>query len=310
MHSSYKFSLLVPCYNAENYIDNFIKNINGLDKSFDEILFYDDASTDNSYQLLTSRGYKVIRGTENKGAGHARNKLIEYCSCEWVHFHDIDDGLKPNYLTKVASIIERNKNVDVVLCNVDWYDARSKELLLNWKYSNSEINLNSLKYTIANPIGGINGLYRKSKVIEINGFNTHIRIWEDSDFHVRLASSKAAFYIIEEVLSYSLRYQNSASADQSNAWLIRLRLLQEYSNTYFDPKILLEIGIQSQVAASALILQNQINAAKKAFQLSEKCGLPIPFSTSKIWTLLKLLFPASVRIKLRLFQLQYAFNKK
>ncbi|RZK39374.1 MAG: glycosyltransferase [Pedobacter sp.] len=310
MHSSDKFSLLVPCYNAENYIDNFIENINALDKPFDEILFYDDASTDNSYQILTSRGYKVIRGAENKGAGYARNKLVEYCSNEWVHFHDIDDGLKPNYLIKVASIIEKDKNVDVVLCNVDWYDAKSKALLLNWQYSNSEINLNSLKYTIANPIGGINGLYRKSKVLEINGFNTHIRIWEDADFHVKLASSKAIFYVIDEVLSYSLRYENSASTDQINAWIIRLELLQEYANTNSNLEILSEIGVQSQVAASALILQHQSNAAKKAFQLSEKCGVPVPFNTSKIWNFLKILLPSSLRINMRIFQLQYAFNKK
>jgi glycosyltransferase involved in cell wall biosynthesis len=303
-----RFSLLVPCYNAENYIDKFLENISALQAQFDEVIFYDDASTDNTYELLKSKGVQVIKGNVNKGPGYARNQLIAHTTCDWFHFHDIDDGLNPDYLNKVTEIAKDDQN-DVILCNVDWYDAQSKELVLSWKYSNSEINQNTVAYIISHPIGGINGLYRKSKFIESGGFNTQIRMWEDADFHVRLAAKKARFFVIEEMLSYSLRYSESASADQSSGWLIRLGLLQDYHEKFTDDANQFEIGKQAQATASHLILCRQFGAAKTALKLSELCGLQVPHTKSTLWACLKWTLPATLRINLRLFQLKLAFKK-
>lgn len=299
---------MVPCYNAENYIEPFFDNISKLNTTFDEIIFYDDASTDNTYQLLILKGCHVIKGEVNCGPGYARNKLAETTTCEWFHFHDIDDGLDPDYLTQTAAIAQLGK-ADVVLCNVDWYDAYSRKIMLRWEYSNAQINQHPITYTIAHPIGGINGLYRKSKFMETGGFNTQIRIWEDADLHVRLATHEAAFYIIEEVLSYSWRYGQSASTDQNLGWLIRLNLLQEYATFLKDRSCRNEIGKQAQLTASVLILSKQYDAAKKAFHLSEKCKIKVPDNNSAIWQVLKTVLPKALRIELRLLQLKLAFNK-
>jgi len=303
-----RYSLLVPCYNARKYIDGFIDNINQLKQSFDEVLFYDDASTDDTVQLLLSKGLRVIEGETNKGPGYARNKLVENTICDWFHFHDIDDRLRPDYLTKVARLAERGE-ADVILCNVNWYDSQSEKLVLSWEYSDTLINDNAVVYTIAHPIGGINGLYRKSKFIETGGFNTGIRIWEDADLHVKLAGKNARFNVIEEDLSYSLRYPESASADQRTGWNIRAGLLQEYYETFKDQTIRAEIGKQAQVVASKFILLQQYAHAKKMLQLSELCKVKVPYNQSKLWGIIKMVTPSSFRIRLRIMQLKVAFNK-
>ena len=302
------YALLVPCYNAEKYIDDFLKNIAALHVQFDEVIFYDDASSDNTYELLKSKGMRVISGKVNKGPGYARNQLAAQTTCDWFHFHDIDDGLNPAYLNKVVEIAGHDL-YDVVLCDVDWYDAQSKNIVLSWKYSNAGINQNPVAYTIAHPIGGINGLYRKRKFIESGGFNTSIRIWEDADFHVRMAAKNASFFVIEEVLSYSNRYNESASADQCLGWITRLTLLQDYYEKFTDNMSRLEIGKQAQITASNLILCRQFSKAKTALKLSELCGLKVPYTSSKLWAFLKSTMPSRLRINLRLFQLKLAFKK-
>ncbi len=299
---------MVPCYNAERYIPGFMANLSRLIEPFDEVIFYDDASTDRTCELLEQHGCNIIRGKENRGAGYARNKLAENTSCGWFHFHDIDDGLMPEYLFRTAEIA-RTGDFDVVLCNVDWFDAATRALSLSWTYSNREINIDPVAYTISHPIGGINGLYRKKVFEESGGFHTGIRTWEDADLHVKLAAKEARFYIIEEVLCYSLRYPASASSDQSLSWINRLRLLQDYYLSFTGQQARVETGKQAQVAAANLIMYRQFSAAKKAFELSERCGVKVPDNNSVAWGYLKNSLPRRWRIGLRLFQLSIAFRK-
>jgi len=303
------YAILVPCYNAEQYIDGFLKNLVIQTLQFDEVIFYDDASIDDTVKLLKGKGFNVISGEVNKGPGYARNQLAAACKSEWMHFHDIDDELDLDYLAKTSAVTKSDPSVDVVLCNVDWHDAVSRKVLLSWTYSNEEINKNSIAYTIAHPIGGINGLYRKSKFIQTGGFNTEIRIWEDADLHVKLAANNAVFRVIEEVLSRSLRYNDSASSNQAQGWLTRLNLLNAYSKSFTGIVEQAEIGRQANVTASNLILMGETDAATKALELSEACGVIVPDNNSRVWQILKNIMPASARIPLRIFQLRMAFKK-
>lgn len=302
-----KFGLLVPCYNASEYVLEFLENIKKQEKQFDEIIFYDDASTDETVVLLEKNQCTVIKGKANKGPSFARNKLAEITSCNWFHFHDIDDFLHPEYLKKAATIAE-NHDVDVILCNVDWIDSQREKLLLSWQYSNDEINKNPIGYTISHPIGGINGLYKKSSFQSVVGFNCNIRLWEDADIHVRLAAVGARFHIIEEVLSYSIRHFNTLSSDQSAAWLTRLTLLKKYHNDFQEHTIRSIIGHEAQKVASNLMLLNMVLQAKESLFLSELCGVPVPDNKSISWKILKMILPSSIRIRLRVIQLKFAFR--
>ena len=300
--------MLVPCFNAANYIDRFLRNLSLLDRPFDEVLFYDDASTDQTRSLLMSKGYRVISGEKNMGPAYARNMLVTHASHDWIHFHDIDDAMVPSYLTKTAVLAETDQH-DVILCNVDWRDRLTDELVMSWKYDNSQINDDTLKYTISHPIGGINGLYRKSKITEVGGFNSELRIWEDADLHVRLAANGASFHVIEEVLSIAFRTDGSASSNQTLGWLNRLKLLESYQRLFPEDTIQQEIGNQAQSTAARLFLSGESKAARRAFQLSEQSAVKVPIARSLIWRSLKHILPGSIRIELRLLHLHFAFRK-
>lgn len=296
------FALLVPCYNASLFIDIFLSTLSLQIKKFDEILFYDDASTDNTVELLEKSNHTVIKGSQNMGPSFARNILLNATHCNWVHFHDPDDYLDDNYLLKTSSVSKSGK-VDVVLCNVDWLHYQTKKLIIAWKYSNLEINKNALNYTLQNPIGGINGLYNKKKLESINGFDETLFAWEDADLHIRLAANNTKFYIIEETLSYSLRYPQSASSNQGKAWYYRYKALCKYQGLYKQQQLI--IGIEAEKAANSLTFYNYLKEAKKCFLLAIKCGQQTPSSKHIIWKILKKILPNFLLIHFRVLQLKW-----
>ena len=101
-------SVIVPFYNAQFHIQKCIDVLLNQDftKSF-EIIMIDDASTDNSKNILNQNNNKKISLyslTENSGPGAARNLGLKMAKGKYIFFHDVDDTVDPNILTVLAVI--------------------------------------------------------------------------------------------------------------------------------------------------------------------------------------------------------------
>ena len=98
-----KISIIVPVYNAENYLYQCLNSIRKQTFKDWEAVLVDDGSTDNSGKICddfasVDNRIKVIH-KENGGVSTARNRGIEECNGEWCCFVDSDDWLEPDYLT-------------------------------------------------------------------------------------------------------------------------------------------------------------------------------------------------------------------
>ena len=221
----------MPCYNAAKYIDKFLENIAGLGRAFDEVIFYDDASSDGTGKLLRAKGQRVVEGKENRGPGYARNRLAEAAVSDHIHFHDIDDEFLPAFLGLVDDAFEKQQ-IDIVVGNADWLDAATREPLIRWRYDAQAMTLQPLRYFIMHPLGIINTVYKKTAFFKAGGFDEQVKCWEDADLHVRLAAAGLRFGLVDQVLAYSLRHDHGISADQLWCWDCRLRFLRNYLEAY------------------------------------------------------------------------------
>ena len=109
-----RFSIIVPVYNVENYLDACLKSI--LAQSFTdyEVIIIDDGSTDNSKKILDelifnlpknkAKQFKVF-SQKNQGQSAARNKALNIACGEYVGFIDSDDILDGNYIRELLRII-------------------------------------------------------------------------------------------------------------------------------------------------------------------------------------------------------------
>ena len=96
-------ALCIPAYNAAGHLPRLLKSAQEQTSSFDEMLVYDDCSTDNTAEVACSYGAEVISGDENVGCTIGRKRLAEHATSDWIHFHDADDELLPNFVERAQT---------------------------------------------------------------------------------------------------------------------------------------------------------------------------------------------------------------
>ena len=116
-----RYSIIIPMYNAAQYIVNTLNSILKNDMSDCEIIIVDDGSTDDCGRLAAEHlalagicNYKVIT-KENAGVSAARNDGILASRGEYLIFCDSDDELEEGLIDEIDETYNDNNAVyDVV----------------------------------------------------------------------------------------------------------------------------------------------------------------------------------------------------
>lgn len=280
-----KIALLVPCYNGANYINKFIIELSALNNQFDEIIFYNDGSTDNTLEMLKKSGYRYVHSAINNGPGFARNKLAEVTTCSYIHFHDVDDTFNPAFISLTQDILF-NHRPDVLFGNAEWVDAKTGSLQIKWTYNYQQMKDNALLYFLNHPLGIINTIYKRNAFLSINGFDETIHCWEDADLHIRLAANNKTFEYIDVTLAYSIRHGNGISKNQKWCWECRLSFLLSYLDNlpcYYKNDILNEIA----KCAQAFYNFGIYSKLTECYVLCKRYDMHLPISKSRIISILK-----------------------
>lgn len=125
------FSIIVPVYNVEKYLNKCIESIlNQTFKDF-EIILIDDGSTDKSglmcdeFALQNENIYSIHQ--ENSGPGGARNKGIDLSKGSYILFLDSDDTLVKDALASLKTVVEHSK-ADLVLFDIIHINEKGEKL--------------------------------------------------------------------------------------------------------------------------------------------------------------------------------------
>ncbi len=121
-------SIIIPCYNVENYINRCFTSLKNQTLGMDnmELIFINDASTDatlerlKEYEKQYPQSVMLINLEKNVGQGAARNIAFEYASAPYVGYVDADDFVDDTMYEKMFSAIEE-QNCDFVECDWDFF---------------------------------------------------------------------------------------------------------------------------------------------------------------------------------------------
>lgn len=118
-----KFSVVIPAYNAEKYMEQTLGNLLKQTYKDFEVIVVDDCATDTTgqiaeaFQKIYAHGpmpLKVLHKIQNEGLSMARNTGMECAGGDYILFLDADDSVEPDLLEKINEAL-RDRDADFLV---------------------------------------------------------------------------------------------------------------------------------------------------------------------------------------------------
>lgn len=118
-------SVIMNCLNCSKYLREAIDSVYAQTYKDWEILFWDNASTDNSAEIAKSYDGKLryFQSKETVPLGKARNSAVEKARGKYIAFLDCDDIWEPEKLEKQVPLFD-SRDVGLVYCDVIQFNSR------------------------------------------------------------------------------------------------------------------------------------------------------------------------------------------
>ena len=171
-----KISVVVPCYNQAQYLDECLQSV--LNQTYQdwECIIVNDGSPDNTEEIAKNWVEKDTRfkylPKQNGGLSSARNAGIEIAQGKWILPLDADDKIGNQYLELAEKEFE--KNYTIIYCNAAFFGTENKSWNLP-NYSYEKILTGNIIFCSA--------FFRKKDWVTAQGYDVNLKNGrEDWDF--------------------------------------------------------------------------------------------------------------------------------
>ena len=171
MGNKKKVSVIIPCYNAEEYLETCMQSLleQTMGREEMELIFVNDASTDGTGNLLMRYEERypdtimVIHLPINSKQGTARNIGMDYASGDYIGFCDADDWVEPDMYKLLVERLEETEADYAVCCRYEEYPNGTVGVLGPGQDGVLHLEKEEFKYYLRNqlaPAGEFQKLYR------------------------------------------------------------------------------------------------------------------------------------------------------
>ena len=234
-------SVLVSCYNQENFILECLESIKKQSFKNFQIVVADDFSSDNSISRISNWIDKnagldivLVTASENKGVSANFQRGLEFCTGEWIKVIAADDILRPDCLMTLSNCKGSLNNFDIVYSKSTYFYEK-KELFTFPNYN--QINFTShsrlLEYIYYDNFINVPTLFfRRAKLCEIGGFVTQYRNIEDYPTILKMVlNGSFVKFIDNETVLYRVT-NNSLSNYREGGNRVNYSFFLSYLNFY------------------------------------------------------------------------------
>jgi glycosyltransferase involved in cell wall biosynthesis len=212
-----KFSVLIANYNNGKFFKECYDSIIAQDYKNWEAIILDDASTDDSVEVIkkltgSDERFKIYRNEENSGVGITKSKLIELAEGDICGFVDPDDAITPNALSSSIKIFQKQRNVVLTYSKFAKCDENLKILEVP-KIAQQVINNSPFFFNC--PVNIVHFVcFRKGIYNQTEKMNTEMKIAEDQDLYLKIYEKGKVKFINE--VNYLYRLHSGGISQNDN----------------------------------------------------------------------------------------------
>ncbi|SNR49898.1 Glycosyltransferase involved in cell wall bisynthesis [Lutibacter agarilyticus] len=221
MDSNINTSIIIPCFNAEDFLERAVESVFIQKLSNFEIILIDNNSKDNTISIinqLVGKHPKIITSiVESKpGAPYARNAGLNLAKGKYIQFLDADDVLFEGKIKRQIELIEQYSSHVVLGSFLKTKGDKYKKFKVNvcndfWK---SFVSSN-LGITSAN-------LYLKTKLEEVNGWTIGLSSSQEYELLFKIIKNGGLFTLDQSFNTVIYEPDNSITRTLSPERTIKL----------------------------------------------------------------------------------------
>ena len=281
------FSVVIPVYNSEKYLNKCIKSVIDQKHNKTEIILVEDFSSDNSLKVCNSFKknpfVSIIRHKKNLGVSISRNDGILAANGKYILFLDSDDWLYPECLKGIEKLVTNKPKVEVIIgrFNSDGFPYNNKILFKN-NNPNTFTSNKFFKYIDQiewRPMIIWHYIVKRSFLINKKIYFIDVKNGEDEEFGARLLCSMKVlalynknYYWYKTRRQGSLRYSRDIKSTESYLKILveYYRLICKTTLTTHKQKFINEcIKFAYGEFSARIILHNKIELKKLTFKLNK-----------------------------------------
>lgn len=211
MIQSELISVIIPCYNQANFLEDAIRSVQKQTHQNYEIIVVNDGSTDNTSQVAAAFPAVRLIEQENKGLAAARNVGLSESKGEYLVFLDADDRLLPDALeTGLNALRDHPQSVFATgFCKFISSDGEPRRFLFHPTIADETDKYIALlrRNFIWSPS---TVMYRRSVFTQVGGFNSDLSPAADYELYLRIAR-KFPIYQYEKFVAEYRKHESSMS---------------------------------------------------------------------------------------------------
>lgn len=209
------FSVVIPLYNKENFIQATLQSV--LNQTFTdyEIIIVEDCSTDKSLEVaskISNIRIRIIQHEKNKGLSASRNTGIKNANANYIAFLDADDLWKDTFLQELFKLISEFPKAKLFATNYEENYSNNKILLPNNNskaLKNNTLIENFFNLNLSQPLYCPSSLCVNKSIFEtITYYDETITFGEDVDFNIRANSKFKLAYSNLPLVNYTMLSEN------------------------------------------------------------------------------------------------------
>ena len=237
-------SIVVPIYNAEQYLRRCVDSILNQEYTDFELLLVNDGSTDASGDICEEYGDQdprvIVIQKENTGVSDSRNRALDRARGKYLQFLDSDDWITPD-ATRLFVRAAEEYGCDMVIS--DFYRVVGERLSTKGDIEEEGVLTREefAAHMMENPADfyyGVlwNKLYRRDIVEEHNlRMDTDISWCEDFMFNLEYIRYAKVFYALHAPIYYYVKRKGSLASQGINiskTVKMKLNVFEYYNNFY------------------------------------------------------------------------------